>query len=253
MIKFFKNQDIQVTNFAFAKAKLADTILEDLILATDENYEFPLILPVEETNLNFNSSNLTGSLSLLYNQCDLTYVNESGYLASSPPTDDNNPTFQIGKKYSDNVVFYPKDSPFYNLKQNPLNVDGTYQGQIYNTIKNMYYNNYNNAYNQFGFDGFNTAGSILNLQNKFVSYTLNVTQSGDRIRPFSLNINNQTGDIVAYIKDDGNHNLYLSGSYFINCYESFTGNKDNIQNYCISGLGKYFCTGVYDCVVITPA
>lgn len=253
MIKFLKNQDIQITNYAVAKSKIADNLLQDLILATDEQYEFPLILPIEETNLNFNSSNLTGSLSLLYNQCDLNYINQSGFLSSFPSTDDNNPTFQIGKKYADGVVFYPKDSPYYNSEQNPLNIDGTYQGQIYNTTKNMYYNNYNNAYNQFGFDGFNTTGSNLNLQNKFVSYTLNVTQSGDRIRPLSITINNQSGDIVTFIKDDGKYNLYLSGSYFVNCYESFTLNKNNIQNDCISGLGNYFCTGVYDCVVITPA
>lgn len=253
MIKFFKNQDIQITNFAVAKGKVADTLFLDLILATDDEYSFPLILPVEETNVNFNSKNITGSFSRLYNQCDLNFINNNGYLASFPSTDDNNPDFQLGKKYADDFVFYPQNSIYYNSTQNPVNLDGTYQGQIYNTIKNMYYNDYNNAYNQFGFDGFNTSTAKLNLQDIFVTYTLSVPQTGDRVRPFSININNQTGDIVTYIKDDGKNNLYLSGSFFINNFESFTYNKDNIINQCNSGIGKYICTGIYDCSVITAA
>jgi len=250
MIKFFKNQDIQITNFTVAKTKVADNLFLDLILATDDEYEFPLILPVEETNSNFNSKNLTGSLSILYNQCNLTYVNKDGYLASSPSTDDNNPTFQKGKKYPLDFVFYPENSIYYNSDVNPLNIDDTYQGQVFNTIKNMYYNDYNNAYNQFGLDGFNTSNIKLNLQDRFVAYTLTVPQSGDQIRPFSININNQTGDIVAYIKDDGKNNLYLSGSFFINNFESITYNTKNVVNECNSGLGKYLCTGIYDCTTV---
>jgi hypothetical protein len=250
MIKFLKNQDIQITNFAAAKTKAADNLFLDLILATDDKYEFPLILPVEETNLNFNSKNLTGSFSRLYDQCDLNYINNDGYLAAYPSTDDNNPDFQIGKKYPTDFVFYPQTSIYYDSTQNPVNLDSTYQGQVYNTIKNMYYNDYNNAYNQFGIDGFNTSNVKLNLQDTFVTYTLTVPQSGDRVRPFSININNQTGDIVTYIKDDGKNNLYLSGSFFINCFESFTNNTENIVNQCNSGLGKYLCTGIYDCTVL---
>lgn len=253
MIKFFKNQDIQITNFAVAKTKVADTLFLDLILATDDEYEFPLILPVEESNLNFNSSNISGSFSRFYNQCNLTYINNDSYLASFPSTDENNPDFQLGKKYPDDFVFYPVNNINYNINENPVNLDGTYQGQIFNTIKNMYYNDYNNAYNQFGFDGFNTSNAKLNLQDTFVTYTLTVSQTGDKVRPFSININNQTGDIVTYIKDDGKNNLYLSGSFFINCFEMYTHNTDNIINYCNSGLGKYLCTGLYDCTVLTPA
>lgn len=253
MIKFLKNQDIQITNFAAAKTKVADEFFLDLILATDDKYEFPLILPVEEINLNFNSSKLTGSLSRLYNECNLTSVNSDGFLAAYPSSDDNNPDFKIGKKYPSDFVFYPENSIFYNSSQNPTNLDGTYQGQVYNTVKQMFYNDYNNAYNQFGIDGFNTANTKLNLQDTFVTYTLTVPQAGDRIRPFSININNQTGDIVTFIKDDGKNNLYLSGSYFINCFESFTQNKNNVLNPCNSGLAKYLCTGIYDCSVITSA
>ena len=34
----------------------------------------------------------------------------------------------------------------------------------------MYYNNYNNSYNIFGFDGYDTSKAKLNLDDKFISY-----------------------------------------------------------------------------------
>ena len=107
----------------------------------------------------------------------------------------------------------------------------------------MYYNNYNNAYNIFGFDGYDISKAKLNLDDKFVSYTLNITQSGDKIRPFSVVISNQTGDIVADILDDGVNNLYLSGSYFISDIEVYTTNTSSIGNYGITGFGQYLYYG----------
>ena len=64
----------------------------------------------------------------------------------------------------------------------------------------------------------------MNLTNEFSLYSFASSQAGDRIRPGSVRINNQSGDIIGYIVDDKNYNLYLSGSYFIN-YFGF--NSDN--------------------------
>ena len=246
MVKFFKNQDIQVNNFAVAKSKVGNTFFPDLLLANDDSFAFPLILSIEECNFNFNSSDVSGSFTTIVNGCTSTHVNNNGYLASSPNDTENNPQFQIGKKYTSSVPFYTSDDIYYDPTINPKNSDGTYQGQVYNTVKNMYYNDYNNCYNIFGFDSFNNSPAKLNLQNSFVSYMFNVTQSGDRIRPFSLTINNQTGDIVADIKDDGNYNLYLSGSFFTENFEFFTNNQDTVVNYCERGLAKYICTGEFN-------
>lgn len=241
MIKLLKNQDIQVTNFAVAKKKSANNFFPDLILANDETYSFPLLVPTEECDYNFNGSDVTGSFATISStsNCNPGLINDSGYLACSPIINDNNPSHQIGLKYKNNIVFYPSDNPFYVESDNPMNDDGTYKGQVYNTIKNFYYNNYNNSYNIFGFDGFDTSRAKLILESQFVSYTFNITQSGDRIRPFSVTIHNQTGDIVADINDDGNYNLKLSGSYFINNFEMYTTNKVNVINYGETGLGKY--------------
>jgi hypothetical protein len=248
MVKFLKNQDIQITNFAVAKQKTANNLFLDLILANDENYSFPLLIPISECNYNFNTSNVSGSLSTIYDSCQYEVLNESGYLACSPIDNENNPSFQIGLKYTSDIPFYPVDSIYYNANINPINSDGTYRGQVYNTIKNMYYNNYNNAYDIFGFDGYNTEKANLNLDNEFTLYSLHVTQSGDRIRPFSITISNQTGDIAADIKDDGLNNLFLSGTYFINNFEKFANNTDGVINYCQEGLAKYICTSEFTCV-----
>jgi hypothetical protein len=203
-------------------------------------------LSFEECNYNFNSTDVSGSLNSIVESCNPTIINTDGYLSCSPNDNQNNPDFQIGKKYTSDIPFYPVDSIYYDSEINPTNSDGTYQGQVFNTVKNMYYNNYNNVYNIFGFDGYNNSNAQLDIQDKITVYSFHVTQSGDKIRPFSVTINNQTGDITAIIKDDGNYNLYLSGSYLINNFEVYTKNTDNVVNYCERGLSKYICTGTFN-------
>jgi len=243
MIKFFKNQDIQITTFSVEKEKIANNIFPDLLLASDGNYNFPLIIPTSECDYTFNYLS-TGSFATVNPPiCDGSITNKNGFLACSPINDPNNPEFQLGLQLPNNLVFYPVDSIYYNAQTNPTNLDGTYQGQVYNTVKNMFYNNYNNSYNIFGFDGYDTSKTILNLDDKFISYVLNVTQSGDKIGPLSVIINNQTGDIVADIYDDGDNNLYLSGSYFINNFEFYSTNTQSVVNYGITGVGQYLYYG----------
>jgi len=239
MVKFLKNQDIQVTTFAIAKNKIANTLFSDLLLASDGTYNFPLIIPVEQCNYDFNTLDTGSFVTVMSSSCDGSLINTDGYLACSPNLNENNPNMQFGVKQSADSVFYPIGTAEYNSTNNPINTDGTYQVQVYNTVKNMYYNTYNNSYQIFGFDGFNNSNTKLQLDDKFISYTLNVTQSGDRLRQKSIVINNQTGDIVAYIKDDGLNNLYLSGSYFINNYCVYSNNTDNVINTGESGIGRY--------------
>jgi hypothetical protein len=103
----------------------------------------------------------------------------------------------------------------------------------------MYYNNYNNSYNIFGFDDYDHQRTKLDLTNDFSLYRLSVPQTGDGIKRNSVVIYNQSGDIVSNILDDGNHNLILGGTYFINSYEFTTGNEDTVENQGSYGLGYY--------------
>ena len=242
MIKFLKNQDIQVTSFAVAKEKEADSIFFDLLLATDETSSFPLLIPIEECSYNFNYIS-TQSFATISTPCAPLIENISGYLAITPISNINNPKFEVGLKMPTGSIFYPIGNQFYSSVINPTNLDGTYKGQVYTVVKKMYYNNYNNAVNIFGFDGFNINGAKLQLSDTFTQYTLNVTQSGDRIRPESVIIHNQTGDIVADFYDDGKYNLFLSGSYYINDYEFTSSNNNSIYNSGEYGLGQYLYFG----------
>lgn len=239
MIKFLKNQDILISEFAVSKEKTADYFFNDILLLTDEDYSFPLILSVEECNFNLNSSDISGSLTTIKSGCDDSIDQNRTFLGSSPKITENNPVYRFGKKYTSDIPFYTTDEVGYDEIINPVNDDGTYKGQVYNRIKNMYYNDYNNVYSRFGLDGFDDSNKNLKLTNGFTEYQFHITQSGDRLRQNSIVINNQTGDIVAFIKDDGNNNLYLSGSYYINNFIKYTSNQNNVKLYNDHGISKY--------------
>lgn len=219
MIKFFKNEDILVTAFSVASTQVVNNIVTDLIAGNDsDNDYFPILILNDECDYNVSGS------------CSPNVVNQS-YLAQSQYSGVI-PNFEIGKYITGSAVFYPKDSPSYNVATNPTNSLGSYQGQVYNTIKNMYYNTYNNSYNIFGFDGYDASKAKLNLTNEFSLFSFASTQAGDRIRPGTVRINNQSGDIIGFIVDDSNYNLYLSGSYFID-YSTFNSNN------CLINCGTY--------------
>lgn len=223
MIKFFKNQDIIITPFTIAKPQTVNNILSDLILANEGDDLFPLDVPITQCN-----DNVSGS-------CELVPV--TGYLATSQFEDEID--FEIGKYVPSSSVFYPSGSAKWNQDTNPMNLDGTYQRQVYNTVFRMYYNNYNNAYNIFGFDEYDTSKASLNLTNEFSLLQLTISQTGDKIRPGTVTISNQTGDIVADIVDDSNYNLRLSGSYFINKYELTSDSMNLTVPLPLCGLGAY--------------
>ena len=232
MIKFFKNEDIIITPFTIAKKQSIDTILDDLILGNVGETLFPIISPVVYCNDNISSS------------CETTLVTNSDYLAISQPEQIVN--FQIGKYVPSGSVFYPSGSQHYNAETNPLNLDGTYQRQVYNTIQKMYYNNYNNAYNIFGINGYNNSYMSSSLVNDISVVNLTISQTGDKIKPKTLVLNNQSGDIIADIIDDGKNNLFLSGTFFINKIELNSTSKDLTEPLEGCGLGGYLTSIVKD-------
>lgn len=227
MIKFFKNEDVVFTKYSVSNKKTSNNIVpNDLFAGTTENFNFPIKLDVPECD-----NNKSGS-------CDESIVETSYFLKIS---NDLTQTldFQIGKKVDDNIVFYESSSVYYDQNVNPINKDGSYKRQVYNTTKNMYYNDYNNSYNQFGFDGYDTSKATLNLANEFSSLKLRISETGNKILPKSVKINNQSGDIVSDVVDDGNNNLILSGSFFINKFEIKSDSTDLTIPMNAGGLGKY--------------
>lgn len=221
MIKFFKNEDLIFTKYSISNEKVSNNIIPtSLVAGTSGTFKFPIKLNVRECN-----NNKSGS-------CDESLVENTYFLQVNNNLNDSL-NFQIGKKLDKFVVFYESSSLEYNPDINPTNRDGTYQRQVYNTTKNMYYNEYNNLYNQFGFDGLDTSKAQLSIANEFSSLKLNIKSTGNKILQNSIKINNQSGDIVAYIIDDGNNNLILSGSYFIDKHTLVSNSTDLISNFTV--------------------
>ncbi len=228
MIKFFKTQDVLVTRFTVSKEKTFNNVLNNLLVGTDgtDDSTFPIQLSYISCD-----NNKSGS-------CEgVTF--DGSYLAITQFEQLSQIDFSVGKYVNSSSIFYPSSSVKWNPTVNPVNIDGTYKGQIYNTVNKMYYNNYNNSYNIFGFDDYDNQRTKLDLTNDFSLYRLSVGQTGDGIKRNSVVIYNQSGDIVSNIEDDGNHNLILGGTYFINSYEFTTGSKDTVENRGTYGLGYY--------------
>jgi hypothetical protein len=228
MIKFFKTQDVLVTRFTVSKEKTFNNVLNNLLSGTDgtDDSVFPIQLSYFSCD-----NNKSGS-------CEGVYFDDI-YLAMTQFEEASQIDFSVGKYVNSSSVFYPSSSAKWNTVVNPVNINGTYKGQVYNTVDKMYYNDYNNSYNIFGFDDYDNQRTKLDLTNDFSLYKLSVSQTGDGIKRNSVVIYNQSGDIVSNIEDDGNHNLILGGTYYINSYEFTTGSKDTVENRGTYGLGYY--------------
>ncbi len=229
MLKFFKKSDIVNTDFSVSTDKVANNVVSDLVVGTDSSGSiFPLNMFISECD-----DAKSGSCDVQSQITNMSYAPSENYI-----------NHQLGKKLEDGVIFYQiSDVPLYNPNSNPVNRDGSYKGNVYNTFQKMYYNDYNNAYNIFGFDGFDTSRAKLNLSNNFISLNLKITDSGDKLKPNSINIQNQTGDIVASIKDDGFNNLYLSGTYFINKSEFTSSFDKGFTSFGSCGVSQLINTG----------
>lgn len=228
MIKFFKTQDVLVTRFTVSKEKTFNNVLNNLLSGTDDTDDS--VFPIQLSYFSCDN-NKSGS-------CEGVYFDDI-YLAMTQFEEASQIDFSVGKYVNSSSVFYPSSSAKWNPVVNPVNVNGTYKGQVYNTVDKMYYNDYNNSYNIFGFDDYDNQRTKLDLTNDFSLYKLSVSQTGDGIKRNSVVIYNQSGDIVSNIEDDGNHNLILGGTYFINSYEFTTGSKDTVENRGTYGLGYY--------------
>lgn len=228
MIKFFKNEDILITKYSVSnKNVISNVVSKKFVAGSNSGYFFPIKL-----DLKVPDNNKSGS-------CEDSFINKSLFLNYTENTSDDF-NFQIGKKIENGVVFYDTGSLEYNSDDNPINIDGTYKSQVYNTTKKMYYNDYNNCYNQFGFDGFDTSKTTLNLEDEFSSIKLKISSVGNKIVPKSVHLKNQSGDIVGSILDDGNNNLYLYGTHFVEKHTIKSTEKNITTNFNIRGIGKTF-------------
>lgn len=134
-----------------------------------------------------------------------------------------------GKKISS--IFYPSGSPYYSASLEPINPSGKYARNIYSLTDAMFYRNKNNFTELFGVESYKTDKAtgkreIRNINDRVVSLALNHNSFGDKVRPNSVVITDNSNPHEEYrILDDGYTNLYISGSHF-STYTTLGGVKN---------------------------
>ena len=134
-----------------------------------------------------------------------------------------------GKKISS--IFYPTGSLYYSASLEPINPSGKYARNVYSLTDAMFYRNKNNFTELFGVESYKTdkvtgKREIRNINDRVVSLALNHNAFGDKVRPNSVVVIDNSNPHEEYkILDDGYTNLYISGSHF-STYTTLGGVKN---------------------------
>lgn len=134
-----------------------------------------------------------------------------------------------GKKITS--IFYPSGSKYYTSSAEPINPSGKYARNIYSLTDAMFYRSKNNFTELFGVESYVTdkvsgKKEVRNIHDRVVSLALNHNSFGDKVRPNSVVITDNSNPHESYkIMDDGYTNLYISGSHF-STYTSLGGVKN---------------------------
>ncbi len=197
MIKLLNNDDIQVTPFLAKKSWNIQNIKnEGLILWISGS----LSGPISHTYLDYESGTgtpITNSFASLALQQQGT-VNQISY----------------HRGISGSGTFYPVTSEFYNSASLPINADGTFMKVVYDVHRMMFYNPSANQTQLFGLENTDINFTPRQLTNNMDVFSLQRNQFGEKIVPNTMIIRDTSGEINYTIRDDGETNLILSGSYF---------------------------------------
>ena len=126
--------------------------------------------------------------------------------------------------------FYPSGSAYYTSSIDPINPSGKYFRNIYSLANTMFYNSAD-QYQLFGVEKYGTDNVTGKKESRKIHdrvYTLAINQTafGDKIRPNSIEIKDQSNINQEYkIYDDGVTNLYITGSHF-SSYSKIGGVKN---------------------------
>lgn len=204
MIKSLNRDDIQVSPFVAKKLWNPTNIeVNDLIL--------------------WISGSLSGSISHTYidygDGTSLPITNSYCNLALQQQENDF-----IGYQRGLNITgtFFPVGNEYYDSSSNPTNIDGTYMSLVYNTNKQLFYNDYNNPIQLWGVENFNLQSTYRILTDVMDVFTIPRIYFGEKISPSSVKITDDQDDANYVIVDDGNGNLILTGSYFSNFQEKYS-------------------------------
>lgn len=117
-------------------------------------------------------------------------------------------------------IFYPSGSEYYSATLEPLNPSGKYARNIYSLTDAMFYRNKKNFMQTFGVESLVTDSAtgkreVRNIHDRIITLALNQTRFGEKIKPETVEIVDNSNPHATYIiKDDGYTNLYITGSHF---------------------------------------
>lgn len=186
MIKHINPQNILTSPFIAVKSRAAsNTENSDYILTEDGEDGIAL----EYVNYNYGDPVLNRSCNIALEQQESDTV-----------------TYQEGIT----------GSRTFNSASDPRNGDGTYKSLVYRTIKNSFYNTYQNPLKIFGVENidFPLSNTRRNLSNKLRMFSVPQIQMGDKIQPNSVEFYNNALDDNVVIFDDGYQNLVAGYNIF---------------------------------------
>ena len=89
----------------------------------------------------FSTLDLADTILLEQGNNESLYLDTERALAPEQQVTETPVSIKYGKHISG--TFFPLDSKYYNSDEEPVNHDGSYQRVVYNSVKHLFYNNYN--------------------------------------------------------------------------------------------------------------
>jgi len=127
---------------------------------------------------------------------------------------------EVNEGIKNTSIFYPSGSSYYTASVELINPSGKYARNIYSLTDSMFYRNKKNFMELFGVESVVTDTAtgkkeVRNIHDRVVTLALNQTNFGEKIRPETVEIVDNSNPHATYIiKDDGYTNLYITGSHF---------------------------------------
>ena len=153
---------------------------------------------------------------------------------------------EINRGWKIDGAFYPSGSNYYSASYEPINPSGKYYRNIYSLTDAMFYRNKDNFTELFGVESLVTdkvsgKREVRNIGDKVITLALNQTAFGEKIKPYTVEITDNSNPHATYkIKDDGYTNLYITGSYF-STFTQLGGVKNMYPRaFWDTGSGKFY-------------
>lgn len=206
MIKSLKKNDIRTTPFTATKTwNPQNKKHKDLILWQSGSISGSLLLTFRDFNDGTNSSLTYASSAIAFQQQDDDYLR-----------------YREGFAFSGSIS--PTGSIYYDSVLSEKNVDGTYKQIVYATTKHLFYKESEDPTKIFGLESLDSSKVNRSLPQKISTFNVPQNKFGEKIVPNTVEINHEIQGTNYKVVDDGNSNLILEDSTFIN-YQNIVSNK----------------------------